>query len=587
MSNIGLDDAQTVQHIIETLKANAKKVCTLGYSTGKDSSVMLDLVFRAYLKDPDLPQLNILYANTGLEAPTMARYVRGQINRVKLFIEENNLPVTFHETFPLPERSMWGRIIGHGYMMPLAKVAHWCTESLKLTPMKRKMEVLSDRSNKEVLSLVGVREQESGARKVSINASLIDEENNLMASRQAKNETIYAPLRTWSDDRVWDYINSGLVYTDSEEIKAVYNVTDSHGSLRSGCVFCPVVRRDKNLEVEAAKDPGLRWLLKWRNYLANLADPKHKAKLRHFRRQRGDVAFYYKKATRKKDQDRWEFQRGYYPQRIREHFLKVVLHVQMMTQRRVPDFQWISQAELDEIRRIWIERHGEIEDSLPVIYHNIFGSFWEVDTEWEIRSGVHKYFSFNKKMMLPGSWKMMAESAPQIDAERLLRTAHALNDTLENIAFKQSKGAWCDDLIEHAKSLKAAITKTDWRSENSAKEELASIVAAGGDPSKAFSLMGLQAARDHLHNGGNAVRSQQDADWERLLNMYDKVPVEKRTVEMKALIAEGMMYGADPRRGQQLTLAIEIKNRGAITTTYKTRRRGRNHAWQQPGLLAA
>jgi len=589
MSNIcRLDDDQTVQHIIDTLKANAKKVCTLAYSGGKDSSVMLDLVLRAYLQATGLPQLNILYANTGLEVPLMARYMRGQINQVKLFIEENSLPITFHETFPLPERSMWGRVIGHGYMMPLAKVAHWCTESLKLTPMKRKMEVLSDRSNKGVLSLVGVREQESGTRKVSIYASLVDEENNLMSSRQAKNETIYAPLRTWSDDRVWDHINSGLVYTDSEEIKAVYNVTNSHGSLRSGCVFCPVVRRDKNLEVEAAKDPGLRWLLKWRNYLANLADPKHKAKLRHFRRQRGDIAFYYKKATRKADQDRWEFQRGYYPQRIREHFLKVVLHVQMMTRRRMPDFQWISQAELDEIRRIWIERHGEIEDSLPVIYYNIFGSFWDVGTEWEIRSGVHRYFSFNKKMMLPGSWKMMAESAPQIDAERLLRTAHALNDLLNNIAFKQRRGAWCDDLIEQAAALKTALSKTDWRSEVSAKAELGLIISNGRDPSKAFSSMRLQDAYNHLHNARVEVQSQQDKEWGRLLDLYDLIPPSKRTAEMKALISEGMVYGDDPRRGRQLSLSMEIKIRGgSAAPAYKTSRRTRRYGWQQPNLLAA
>lgn len=581
----------TVDHITATLKSHAGDVCTVAVSMGKDSSVLLDLVFRAYLQEPGLPKLNILYANTGLEAPTMARYVASQIVRIREFILQHNLPIQFHEVRPVPEYSMWGRVIGHGYMMPLAKVAHWCTDMLKLAPMRKKMQVLvSDCNSKNVLALVGVREQESGTRKVSIDSSLLDEANHLMASRKNKNETLYAPIRLWSDAEVWAYINNGMVYTNPAEIRAVYNITDScGGSLRSGCSFCPVVCRDKNLEAEAARDNGLRWLLRWRNYLARLSDPKHKTKLRHFRRQRGDVAFYEKKARKKSEQNTWEFQRGYYPQRIREHFLKVVLHAQMMTQRRVPDFQWISQAELETIRKIWIERHGEVEDSLPVIYHRIYGSFWDCGTEWEIENGVHRWFSFQRKMKIPGSWKMLADVAPEIDAERILRTSHALNEALANIRFKQARGAWCDDHIEQAKDLAAALGKTDWRSEQAARAELDRILAGGTEPPKSLPKLGLQIVLNHLRDARQQLMSGQDREWERLLDLYDKIPLAKRTQEMKDLITEGMQWG-DPRMKGQLRLNIEDADLPTIKPDLTVARRQRRPiitVWQQLDLLAA
>lgn len=555
------DIQHTIDHIAATLRAHAKYSILLGCSMGKDSSVLLDLTFRAYRAYPDLPPLHILYADTGLEAPAMAAYVDGQIEKIEEFIAAHALPIRFHRTLPVPGRSMWGRVIGHGYMMPLAKVAHWCTESLKLTPMKKKMEVLlgSD-PDRKALSLIGVREQESGTRKVSIDASLLDADNHLLASRQRKNETLFAPIRLWSEEEVWSYIDTELSFTDPAAIRAVYNLSESSGSLRSGCLFCPVVRRDKNLELEASLNPDLRFLLRWRNYLAELADPKHKAKLRHFRRQRGDVAFYFKKGRRKGEEGEWEFQRGYYPQRIREHFLKVVLHVQHMTQRRMPEFSWISRAELDEIRRIWVERHGEVEDSLPIIYYRIFGSFWECGTEWEIASGTHRWFSFACKEKIKAAWGMTAQAAPEIDAERVLRTAHALNNALDNIAAKERAGAWCEDHVEQAQDLFKALMKTDWRSEREARRALERMLERGEEPPKSMPRLGLHSVRDLLRNAQVSIEAEQDREWARLLDLYDQIPEEKRTEEMKALIAEGMEWG-DPRRPQIELPLVGVRHR--------------------------
>lgn len=581
--------ADTIEHIKTTLKSNADKIATLGMSFGKDSTVLLDMVFRAYLQDNTLPPLHVLYADTGLEAPTMKRYVSTQIERVRTFIMDNNLPIQFHIARPAPNYTMWTRIIGHGYMQPLAKVAHWCTTSLKLNPLSTKMQTLMSGYNKnQILALVGVREQESGARKVSIDSSMLDADNHLMQSRKNKKEILYAPIRLWSDADVWGYINNGLVFTDPAAIREVYNVTDScGGSLRSGCVYCPVVRRDKNLEAEADRDPALRFVLKWRNYLARLADPSYKQKLRHFRRQRGDVAFYLKKAKRKSDQDTWEFQRGYYPQRIREHFLRVVLHAQMMTQRRMPDFEWISRQELDTIRQIWLERHGEIEDSMPIIYYSVYRDFYEDGTKWEIEAGVHRWFRFQDKEQIPASWSMVASEAPEIDAERLLRTAHAANDQIENIAFKQARGAWCDDHMEQAKDLIQSLHKTDWRSEVAARRELTGFLARGEEPPKSMPIMGLESVLGHLRSASLFIQSEQDRQWMRLLDMYDRIPEEKRTAEMRSLVQEGLLLDGDPRQKGQMSLALAIRPLGHSKSARRTHRAVVKQGWVQPDLLVA
>lgn len=572
------DSQAAISQIVSVLREHADHVCGIAVSMGKDSVSLLDLTFRAYLSSPGLPKLHILYADTGLEAPSMAAYINGQIEKIEKFIADHDLPITFHKTLPPPTRSMWGRVIGHGYMMPLAKVAHWCTESLKLTPMKKKMEgLLGSDPDRKALTLVGVREKESGTRKVSIDASLLDEDRHLLVSRQRKNEVLFAPLRLWSEEDVWSYIDTELTFTDPAAIRAVYNLTESSGSLRSGCLFCPVVRKDKNLEQEVSLNPDLRFLLRWRNYLANLADPKHKTKLRHFRRQRGDVAFYFKKGRRKGEQGEWEFQRGYYPQRIREHFLKVVLHAQFMTQRRMPGFSWISRAELDEIRRIWVERHGEVEDSLPIIYYRIFGNFWECGMEWEIASGTHRWFAFARKEKIKAAWEMTAQAAPEIDAERVLRTAHALNNALDNIDAKERLGAWCDDHIEQARELLAALMKTDWRSEREARRALERMLERGEEPPKSMPRLDLHTVRDLLRNARVSIEAEQDREWARLLDLYDQIPEEKRTDEMKALIAEGMTWG-DPRRPQIELPLVGVRHRVMPQSRKRVRQVGMRQA---------
>lgn len=70
---------------------------------------------------------------------------------------------------------------------------------------------------------------------------------------------------------------------------------------------------------------------------------------------------------------------GPYTQQRREVLLTELLRAQKLVQESVhkmgiQPIELISLEELDEIRRIWVEDKGEIEDLVPKIYSDVFGA---------------------------------------------------------------------------------------------------------------------------------------------------------------------------------------------------------------------
>jgi len=193
-----------------------------------------------------------------------------------------------------------------------------------------------------------------------------------------------------------------------------------------------------------------------------------------------------------------------------------------------------------------------------VIYHRIYGfllGLWHRNGRFE--NGVHCWFSFQRKMKIPGSWKMLADVAPEIDAERILRTSHALNEALANIRFEQARGAWCDDHIEQAKDLAAALGKTDWRSEQAARAELDRILAGGTEPPKSLPKLGLQIVLNHLRDARQQLMSDQDREWERLLDLYDKTPSGQADARDEGFDGRRHAVGRSPHEG-----AVAAQHRG-------------------------
>lgn len=103
-------------------------------------------------------------------------------------------------------------------------------------------------------------------------------------------------------------------------------------------------------------------LLDLRNAL-DVADDRH---LRDFRRMNGSVQLFHGKTIP-----------GPYTQASREDWLRRLLEAQAFIREEGPDYvrslELVTQAELEEIRRIWVVEKHEFEDHLPAIYERAMG----------------------------------------------------------------------------------------------------------------------------------------------------------------------------------------------------------------------
>jgi phosphoadenosine phosphosulfate reductase len=159
----------------------------LGFSGGKDSTVLYDLTKRAGVK------FQAYYSATGIDAPEVVKFIR------------EKYPDVIHCR---PKESFFALIPKKGYP---TKWTRWCCDKLKKEPTKHIQ--LKHR-------LMGIRAEES-ARRASRN--VVDTLGKW---------TIYKPIFHWFEWEVWDYIEfHGLPYC------SLYD----EGFSRLGCVVCPFV----------------------------------------------------------------------------------------------------------------------------------------------------------------------------------------------------------------------------------------------------------------------------------------------------------------------------------------------------------
>jgi DNA sulfur modification protein DndC len=284
---------------IEEAKAQIKEVYlsddrpwVVGYSGGKDSTVVAQLVFDAL---SELPQdklhkkLYVISSDTLVETPLIISSINSTLHRIQEKALEKGLPIETHKVKPSPEKSFWANIIGKGYPSPNQKF-RWCTDRLKIDPAN---QFIMEKVSKfgEVIMVLGVRDDESATR-ANVMKSHTVEGKILMRHSTLSNAFVYAPIRNFELDDVWNYLlnnespwgddNFALhkLYQDSSSgecplvvDKTVKESAGSCGNSRFGCWVCTVVTEDKALNgfIESGED-WMRPLLQFRNWLAEIRD---------------------------------------------------------------------------------------------------------------------------------------------------------------------------------------------------------------------------------------------------------------------------------------------------------------------------
>lgn len=280
----------------------------IGYSGGKDSTCTTQIVIETLLEMKNNGiELNkdvyIVSSDTLVETPMIIDTISKTINGINELAKLEKLPVKARIIRPDYSRSFWANLIGRGYPCP-NQTFRWCTDRLKIEPANKFINNVVNNYGEAVM-ILGVRQKESTSRDRVLESHTI-EGKKLMRHTTMPNAFVFAPIRKFSIDDVWNYLlqNDSPWGTDNHELFKLYSDSSedcpfmedgstkeygSCGNSRFGCWVCTVVKKDKSLT--GFIENGVEWLkplLNYRNWLFSIRD---KESLRMKRRSNGTLYF--------------------------------------------------------------------------------------------------------------------------------------------------------------------------------------------------------------------------------------------------------------------------------------------------------
>jgi len=222
-------------------KGKTKWIIT--YSGGKDStllSVIACEVMRRNLRwKPE--SIDIIYCDTLEEIPPMHQAALKFLGHIRSFARRQSLAIRTHVTRPAPDQTYWYLMLGKGYPAP-HRMFWWCTERLKIDPVKRKLAELNHQDGSAVLT--GVRFGESDRRDAKMHKA-----SQCMGEGECGQVLEYhgaiAPIAHWKTCQVWDLL---ALYAPGWGWPT-QTIVDLYGDapIRFGCWTCTLIDKDRAL----------------------------------------------------------------------------------------------------------------------------------------------------------------------------------------------------------------------------------------------------------------------------------------------------------------------------------------------------
>ncbi len=353
----------------------------IGFSGGKDSTVLLTLVWKALQKIRQMPSpfqlrrpVYIVCNDTMVENPIIAEYVDEVLGKILIAARDQDLPIFVKKTTPKLEETFWINVIGKGYPVP-NNTFRWCTDRLKIRPTSNFLHEQIDEKG-EAIVLLGTRYEESNRREKSIR------KHEVKGNRLAKHATdintwIYAPIKELMLEEVWYIINTFespwefdnsilfKIYSDAsaDDYECPTVVTNkehtSCGQSRFGCWTCTVVKKDKSMSSLVSN--GQEWLKPLLDFRNKLVADRNLPENRSDKRRNGILAI---------DDD--GNPRGTYEVSYKAKLLRELLELQKEIQNERPHINLINNQELIAIQVIW-NRDGYFEHKVGDIYRGVYG----------------------------------------------------------------------------------------------------------------------------------------------------------------------------------------------------------------------
>ena len=374
----------TLDELIEEIKyvyLSDNRPWVIGYSGGKDSTTVVELVYKMLqgLKETErIKNVYIVSSDTLIENPLIKIYLEKMNTMLGEAAEKDGLPIKSCMVTPPANNSFWANVIGKGFPTPrMNGTFRWCTDRLKINPSGEYIKKIIIEEKSEVVVLLGVRKAESIARKRRIEGRELA--NRLLNRHETIQDAyVYNPIVELTTDDVWDVLlqcdggktpwgsdNSELIslYADADSgecpfagVSKVDGQTQSCGNSRFGCWVCTVVKEDKSLNgFIRSGHRELIPLAEFRTWLMSIRDLDE---MREKKRRNGTV-YETKDGNMGYGPFTWE---------ARKEILKKLLE----TQKKM-NYPLITIDELKAIDEIWDDELDFSRRTLVELYYEIMG----------------------------------------------------------------------------------------------------------------------------------------------------------------------------------------------------------------------
>lgn len=111
----------------------------IGYSGGKDSTTVLQLIWKALEELPPAERQKpvfVIASDTKVETPVIVDYIDQTLRRINEAAAATGMPFRAEKVLPTLNNSFFVNLIGRGYPAPTSRF-RWCTERLKIEPANR------------------------------------------------------------------------------------------------------------------------------------------------------------------------------------------------------------------------------------------------------------------------------------------------------------------------------------------------------------------------------------------------------------------------------------------------------------------
>ena len=405
----------------------------IGFSGGKDSTVVLTLVWLSLLKlrelgNPLKRKVYVVCNDTMVENPVIEEYVTTVLQKISQAAKEQNLPISVKMTTPAIEDSFWCCVIGKGYPVPNNSF-RFCTEKMKIKPTST---FITDQvaADGEAIVLIGTRLSESQQRANSIRKHEI-KGHRLTKHPLNANTFTYAPIKEllleevwWIIKKIpspWGFDNNTLfqIYADAsaDDYECPTVMTDTQqpscGQSRFGCWICTVVKEDKSMS--SLIKNGVSWMKPLLDFRNRLVENRNVSELRCTHRRNGQLAV-----------DATGHNQGNYTMEYRIQMLRELLTVQKETQDFRSSIDLITSQELIAIQVIWY-RDGNFTTTVNDLYNEVYG--FDIPND---HIGLQERLLLERACTESSHYKLIQELLALQKNKTLLMKKYGLQTDLEN-----------------------------------------------------------------------------------------------------------------------------------------------------------